>query len=371
MERTILAAAALAILTALPIGAADPPTPEEIRGRMGIPSRGTDLRGQLDTVGYASTAEQMARVVELSASAPRPRRFGEPPPSGAVAVIAPHDDYLYAGRVYREALAPITARTVILVGVFHRYRSLGIRDRIVFDPYRAWRTPDGEVPVSDLREELIAGLPPDVFLQDAAGHDSEHSLEGLVHWLRHDNPDLEIVPLLAPASRFHRLRDLADALGRSLAAALEKRRWRLGTDVAVVISADAVHYGPDFRHVPFGEGGIEAYTRAVERDVGILHGPLAGPVKVGKVHDLYRSLVDPENPDDYRITWCGRFSVPFGMLLLESISRKLGLEAPAGRPVAYDTSVGLPELPVREFGLDATAPANLYHFVGHPAVAFY
>lgn len=358
MNLRIIPAAALALLVALPVGAADPPTPEEIRG-------------QLDTVGYASTQEQMARVVELSATTPHPRRFGEPPKPGAVAVIAPHDDYLYAGRIYREALAPVTARTVILVGVFHRYRDLGIRDRIVFDPYEAWRTPDGNVPVSDLREDLISRLSKDDYLRDAASHDSEHSLEGLVNWLRHRNSDLEIVPLLAPASRFDRLRELADALGTALAACLEERQWRLGKDVAVVISADAVHYGPDFRHVPFGDGGIEAYSRAVERDIGILNGSLSGPVKVGKVHDLYRTFVDPDNPDVYRLTWCGRFSVPFGLLLLESASRELDLPLPMGRPVAYATSVGLPELPVREIGLDATAPANLYHFVGHPAVAFY
>ena len=30
----------------------------------------------------------------------------------------------------------------------------------------------------------------------------------------------------------------------------------------------------------------------------------------------------------------------------------------------------LPELPVRDLGLDRTAPASLYHFVGLPAVAF-
>ena len=38
--------------------------------------------------------------------------------------------------------------------------------------------------------------------------------------------------------------------------------------------------------------------------------------------------------------------------------------------MAYATSVSAPELPVREFGLGATAPANLHHFVSYPAVAF-
>ena len=41
-----------------------------------------------------------------------------------------------------------------------------------------------------------------------------------------------------------------------------------------------------------------------------------------------------------------------------------------GRPLSYSTSVGQPELAVRELGLGETAPANLYHFVGYPAAVF-
>ena len=58
------------------------------------------------------------------------------------------------------------------------------------------------------------------------------------------------------------------------------------------------------------------------------------------------------------------------MLLLAETSRSLGLPAPVGHPVAYGTSVGFPELPLREVSLGETAPANLYHWVSYPAVAF-
>jgi hypothetical protein len=50
------------------------------------------------------------------------------------------------------------------------------------------------------------------------------------------------------------------------------------------------------------------------------------------------------------------------------MSRDLG--PLTGHPLAYATSVGWPELPVRDLGLGATAPASLYHFVSYPAVAF-
>jgi hypothetical protein len=58
------------------------------------------------------------------------------------------------------------------------------------------------------------------------------------------------------------------------------------------------------------------------------------------------------------------------MLLLQRTSKALGLGAPVGMPVAYATSVGAPELRVRDVGLGETAPANLYHFVGYPAAVW-
>ena len=61
--------------------------------------------------------------------------------------------------------------------------------------------------------------------------------------------------------------------------------------------------------------------------------------------------------------------MPEGILLVERLAEKLGQGPVIGRPVAYATSVGAPELPVGEIGLGETAPANLYHFVGYPAVA--
>jgi AmmeMemoRadiSam system protein B len=286
------------------------------------------------------------------------------------AVLSPHDDYLYAGRVYRSVLPLVTAKTVIVIGVFHQYRKYRVRDRIVFDPYPAWRTPDGPVKVSALRDELAAAMPEGDALRDASSHDVEHSIEAEVYWLRHANPAVEIVPILAPATRFERLEEIAGRLGDAIAASMKARGLRLGADVAIVISADAIHYGPDFHQVPFGDGGIDAYSKAIARDRELLTGPLAGPVSVEKIRSLYASFVDPADPDTYRLSWCGRFSIPFGMLVLRRTSSALGMGPPVGMPIAYATSVGAPELRVRAVGLGETAPANLYHFVGYPAVAW-
>ncbi len=346
-----------------------PPTLEEVRKGMGIASNG-DVRGQQDAVGFASRADQMAKVWQLAGTPPAPEALGEAPAPGVAGVICPHDDYLFAGRVYRRTLPLVTAKTVVLVGVFHKYRRFGAHDTLVFDSYRAWRTPDGEARVSPLREELLRGLGAGDAVRDDAAHDSEHSLEALLFWLKHARPDVEFVPVIVPAMGFERMRSLAGRMGAALADAMVRRKWRLGSDVAIVISSDAVHYGDDFKYTAFGEGGVEAYVKACEQDRALLTGPLAGPVTSAKAEKFFTTCVNPQQPSEYKLTWCGRFSIPFGLLVLERTTAALGAPTPVGHPLAYGTSIGAPELPVKELGMGATAPANLYHFVGYPAVAY-
>jgi len=342
------------------------PTLDEVRRDMVVPSHGT-TRGRIDSTGYALNAAAMARVWQLAESAPAPDSLGPVPSAGVAAIVCPHDDFSFAGRVYRRVIPLVTARTVLLVGVFHRYRRFGEHDRLVFDAYRTWTAPDGEVRVSPLREALLRRLPRADWTQDTTAHDLEHSLEPLVCWLRHERPDLEIVPVIVPAARFERLQELGDHLGAALAAELGARGWKLGRDVAIAISADAIHYGPDFQQTRFGTG-IDAYQKAVEMDHGLMQGPLAGRLEIGKLRKLYETFVDPEHPDDYRWTWCGRFSVPLGLLTLERATRSAG--GATGHPVAYSTSIGSPLLELRDVGMAPTAPSNLYHFVGYPGVAF-
>jgi MEMO1 family protein len=329
-----------------------------------------DVRGQRDTVGYATTAQAMAKVWELSAQGPRPESFGEKVAPGVLGVIGPHDDYIYSARVYREVFPLVTAKTVIMVGVFHRYRKFGARDQLVFDAYRAWGSPEGEIPISPLREELIAALPVGMAVQDNAAHDDEHSLEGIAYFMKHARPDIEIVPVIVPAASFERLSEMAARLAEALAAAMKKRQWTLGRDVAIVVSADGTHYGEDFRFVPHGAGGREALDKSLDDDRRLMRETLGGMVSARKARAFYETVVDPANPDQYRRTWCGRFSVTLGTLLVEEAARRLGLDPPRTVPVALGVSVDTPELAVRDLGLGPTAPANLYHFVMHPALAF-
>jgi AmmeMemoRadiSam system protein B len=359
---------ALAQAASQPAGAGRP-TLAEARKAMGIPST-DDVRGQLDAVGYATRPEAMARVWELSAQPPLPAALAPAPAPGIAGAIGPHDDYVYAGRVDRQLYPLVTARTVVIIGAFHGYRRFGAHDQLVFDPYRAWRSPDGEIAVSPLRDELVAALPPDEAVKDAAAHDAEHSVEAIAYFLKHARPDLEIVPILVPAARFERLASMAAHLGAALAASLPAHGLELGRDVAIVISTDGTHYGADFSYTPFGAGGVAAFERAWAQDRALVRRALEGPVSVEKARRFFAAVVDPDRVDAYRMTWCGRFSVPFGLLLFDETARRLGLGPPRGVAVALGASVDTPELKARDLGLGPTAPANLYHFVLQPAVAF-
>src|SRR3954469_371807 len=261
----IAALFAAAMLMSLPSSAARPST-EEVRKDMGIAST-ADVRGQRDAVGYATTAEAMARVWELSAQGPTPEGFGQPLPApGGGGGIGPHDASVYAARVYRQLYPLVAAKTVIVVGVFHRYRRFEARDQLVFDDYRAWRSPDGEIAVSRLREALVSALPAGMAVRDNAAHDSEHSIEGIAFFLKHARRDVEIVPLIVPAASFERLSAMSTALGDALATTMKQRGLALGRDVAIVISTDGTHYGEDFKYTPYGAGGVEAFMKALTHD---------------------------------------------------------------------------------------------------------
>ncbi len=367
----VVALAAAPLLAQAKLADAPPaaPTPAEVRAGMGIPSTG-DVRGQRDTVGFASTAEQMEAAWLASAAPPSPDSLGTAPGAGVAGALCPHDDYLYAGRVYRRVLPLVTARTVVLVGVFHRYRQFGARDAVVFDGFRAWRSPDGDIPVSPMRDEVLAAMPSGTAIQSSLMHESEHSLEALAYWLRHADPDVEILPVIVPAATGDRLAEVAAAFSGALARVMRARGLHLGRDVAVVISSDAVHYGTDFGFTPYGDGGIEAYAGAHARDERILSTVIAGPATADRALAVLSTFVDPAAPDAYRLTWCGRFAIPFGMMVVSGLADNLEHAPARGIALAYSTSVGAPELPLRGVGMGETAPANLYHFVGYPAAAW-
>jgi AmmeMemoRadiSam system protein B len=342
-----------------------------------VPPQGK-LRGLADTTGFASKAEQMDEVVavcrrlEESRLAELDRASGAAPGEAWAGAVCPHDDYVYAGPAYADALRHIRAKTVILFGVCHRARAYGLKDALVFDSFAQWRGPYGPVPVSPLREDLLRLLP----AGDAVVHDEvqqvEWSVEAIVPWLQHERRDVEIVPILVPAMKWERTEALAKDLAAALSKAAAERKLRLGEDFALVASCDATHYGDqwdDWAYEPFGSTA-EGYIKAQAQDQCLARWYLEGPLTTHKMGRLAESLVDQEDLARYKVTWCGRFSVPLGLATLAFLGEALGRKPFEGVLTGYSTSISNGFLPFDKVGLGATAHENLHHWVSYVAAGY-
>ena len=305
------------------------------------------------------------RVLEGDAVAARRAELGLPDGAPWTAAIMPHDDYLYSGRTDLHLLPGLRARRWIVLGVCHACRRLGVRDRLIFEDFDAWRMAGRELPVDAvLRSRLLAELGEDFAVVDDARHAAEHSVESLLPWLREANPEAGFVPLLVPGMDWPRLLEAADALAGALARICADEGWTPGVDLGLLISADAVHYGCE----GWGSGGgyhpfgCDAAGRAagVAQDLTLARATLAGPLDDAGLADFARMGWKPGDPEDpYRI-----------LAAAARLQAALGLPPLVGHLLRYGDSVGDGRLDVPGTGLGVTAPNTLEHWVGYPALGY-
>ena len=340
----------------------------------------SSLRVQKDTIGYATRPGQVEALVRLvdSLEAPRYASNAEAFPlmkkSPMIGAICPHDDYLYAGRGYVHVMREIRAPRVILFGVSHTARRRGIHDKLIFDDFTAWKSAYGACPVSPIREEIIAALPAGLVLVNDTIHSEEHSLEGFIPVLMHYVSGVEIVPILVTRLSGDRLVNAADTLASVISIIMGKHRWKLGKDVVILVSADCVHYGDEEwggrNYAPFGADET-GYAKGVAQDRDVVRSSLTGALSREKI-GVFREKVDSNDfQQPYKITWCGVYSIPFGLSVLERLSELAGGKSPRGFMLIYGTSVDPPRLPLEHVGLAATAIATLHHWVGYTAIGYW
>lgn len=352
---------------------------EKLLAEVGIKPQGCQ-RGQCDIIGFASTAEQMDAVFRQSVQLAElerkllDERCGWNSETSFIAAVCPHDDYYYAGRLYALSLSRIQARCVILFGVFHKAKAFDCRDKLIFDSYRTWHGPYGPVEVSPLREEILHRLPADDYIVSNDMQMVEHSTEAIVPFLQAFNRDAQIVSILVPFMDWVTLDRLADNLSQVLADICREKGWRLGRDLSLVFSADAVHYGDSGwgggDYADFGTD-VTGYQKAVKRDVELAENHLCGPLDREKLRAFMHSCVDSEDVRKYLITWCGRFSIPLGLNTASRLTETLENRSLAGTLLDYGTSVSEASLDVEGLGsLGQTAPNNFHHWVGYPAIGY-
>ena len=346
------------------------PAATSAQAQAGIP-----IRAQRDTVGFAVNQSDMAAVLaaSLAAEGLAADRTALP----CVAAILPHDDYLYAGRTAVQALPWLQAPRWVVIGVCHACRRVGVRDKLLFDDSDIWSVAGRDFTVdTELRADLASRLGDraEVAVERQA---VEHSVEALLPWLDAAVDEPSFVSVLVAGMEPETLREMASATATALAAICRERGWIPGRDLGILISADAVHYGcEDWGGGGYAPFGCDAAGHAAGRaqDLTLAQATLAGPLTDAGVDSFIRLVWDPTHPDypdyPYRITWCGLYSIPFGLTVAMRLQEELGAAPLAGALLRYGDSVsdGRLELPATRLGV--TAPNKLEHWVGYATVVY-
>ena len=346
-----------------------------LTGSFSLPEK---IRKPVDPVGYATTAGQMNAFINRIDQVQGQNLTKAWEKSNVdrftqwKVAVCPHDDYTYVGWLYPAILKNVKAGTVIIFGVAHKAKKFGLEDKLIFDSYDKWQGPYGPVKISYLREQIMNGLASSIFIVHDSMQQVEHSVEGIVPFLQFYNRNVEIIPILVPYMSFNTMNGLANNLALSLTNIIRQNEFSWNKDISIVISTDAVHYGDEDwggqNYAPYGTDSA-GYKKAIDHEFEIITNCLTGDLTKNKLERFTEYTVQDTDYRVYKWTWCGRYSVPFGLLVAEKMQGMLH-QSLKGSLVGYSTSLEQPKIPVTDLGMGTTAPAKLKHWVGYAAIGF-
>jgi MEMO1 family protein len=331
----------------------------------------TDVRPLADTIGFAHLARQMdsvmARIARQSPAAGSFLYEGKPK-----VIICPHDDYSYVGSLYPAAIKNIRANTVILFGVAHKAKLMKLENQVIFDSYDYWKGPYGDVKVSGIREDIIDQMPEQLFQVNDSMQRIEHSVEAIIPFLQYYNRNVRIVSILVPYMPFERMQEITGPLSMAIKKATVDKGLIWGKDFAIVISTDAVHYGDEDwggkNYAPYGTDSAGC-TKAIAHEHEIMD-TLSGLLSLQKVRSFFDFTVDQKDFHEYKWTWCGRYSVPLGLLTAYDLNESVGGKPLVGSIIGYSNSINHPAIKVDDLMMGQTAPASIHHWVGYAAIGY-
>lgn len=330
---------------------------------------GQDSRPIRDDVGYCWQKQQLKRLIEfLESQYPENKDFPD-----LIAGISPHDDYLYAGEVYFPLFQRIRSREILILGVTHgsvRKEIGDPRDKLIFERHRSWKGPNGNVAISPLRDFLIEKMKPEHIIINNRAHQLEHSIESAIPFLQYYNPGIAITPVMVTAMPFEQMEIISKDLSQLVVAYINQNHLRLGRDIFILITADANHYGEDFNNTVFGLD-VRAHELGTALDKRILHSCLEGTISAKKIKQLTELLWGKTFLESSDTLWCGKYSVPFGLLTLTKIITGMGIiKNLMGHPFVYSDTYSSGVLPLKKTGMGITAPFSLKHWVGFFSAGF-
>jgi len=337
-------------------------------------------RSLADMVGFAHLEQQMdvlMQRIDRQDAATLARALRDKGISAANRwrmAIAPHDDYAYVGYLYPLVLANIKAGTVIVFGVAHKARQLDLEDQLIFDSFTHWRGPYRDIAVSPLRERIMSKLPEGSYRVSDEMQSIEHSVEAKLPFLQYYNRAVRFVAILVPFMSYARMTELALPLADAIAATMNDERLEWGADIALLSSTDAVHYGDEGwggKDFAFYGADAEGYEKALLHERRIMRDCFEAELQPERIERFTRYTLDDHDHREYKWTWCGRYSVPFGLLVAWHLQQLRGERPLTGTILGYSTSVDHPHIKVDDLeGMGVTAPATLRHWVGYASIGF-
>lgn len=327
------------------------------------------IRPIRDDVGFCWKADSMKTLIDFLASQEK-ERFDS---TGLVAAISPHDDYLYAGRLYYPLFNLIRTREAVIFGVTHglvRNEIKGLDSLLILDDYELWPGVLKPLEISPLRSYLKTHLKANYFTVNNRAHELEHSIEALIPFLQYFNPEVKITPIMVAPMPLKKMKEIAAELSRVITAYMKENKLQPGRDIFFLISADGNHYGKDFNNLAFGEGQ-EAWEKALAFDRNLIDSYLTGRLNDGKIAGLTGELWGETYLDYKNSYWCGKYSIPFGLLTVQRVIERSTGRQTRGRLIRFSDTYSEGVLPLKKIGLGTTAPFSLRHWVSFCSIAYY
>jgi AmmeMemoRadiSam system protein B len=328
-----------------------------------------DIRPIRDDIGFCWEPQQIERLIDfLKTTDKEDLTF-----SNMVAGISPHDDYLYAGRVFYPLFKNIKAKEVVIFGVTHSTVRKKIGDpqnKLIFDEYDLWKGPYQKVRISKLREFLKTHLKKEHVIISNEAHRLEHSIEAFIPFLQYFNRDIAITPIMVTGMPLPLMDTISGELSRLISEYIKKNHLKIGSDILFLISADANHYGKAFDNVVFGEDQM-AHQRGTDSDLMITNQFLTGEITQKKISGLTGKLWGKTYKDYSDRVWCGKFSIPFGLLTITKVIKNIYQKDLYGKLIIYTDSYTEGVLPIKKPGYGITAPFSLKHWVGFFSSVYY
>ena len=327
------------------------------------------IRPIRDNVGYCWQQNQVDKFIEwLDENCPEDNLESK----DLVAGISPHDDYLYAGRIYYQLYKLIHTKEVVIFGVTHSTVRKAMNDPknvLIFDKFDKWQGPYSKVGISPLREIIKQRSDPQYYMVSNKAQSIEHSIEGLLPILQHYNRNVKITPIMVTEMPFERMDSLSTMLADIISSYINENNLKPGKDIFFLISNDANHYGEDFNNQPYGHDE-NAHTLAIENDIRIANEAFNGLVTRDKIKEFSNELWPEAGVNRNCPLWCGRYPIVLGLLTINKIVSQLGKKL-SGKVFKYSDTWTDGVLPVKGTGMGITAPYSLKHWVGFLSAGFY